>query len=369
MISWRIWSPILSLAGIFASLAHGPSSCWGETFVEGQTSGGAEQSSPAALGSPALDPEHASWVRRAVVDADDLRDYGIHFESGDLPEPGVTRIVMLLHGFNSTPHRTAALLDAARDAGLECGGFAYPNDQPLAPSTLLLSEELKRLAELRPQLRVALVTHSMGGLIARACLEDPQLAPSNVDRLVMVAPPTHGTQLARVAVATDVWEHWLDRRDGYPWTRWHDSVVDGLGEASSDLSPGSEFLRMLNARPRNPAVSYTLVLGNRATLRDKHAEWIVRSWRTATLTGADSVTSRELAAVGHDSPVSCLELNDLDELVDGRGDGVVSVERGKLEGVEDTVVLPFGHLSVSSEGGDAAVLEVRRLILQRVRGS
>lgn len=324
---------------------------------------------PPSAESPALDPAHAGWLRRKLVAPADLRGYGVRFESGRPPRPGVTRLVLLLHGFNSTPDRTAALLDAARGAGLECGGFAYPNDQPLGPSALMLSAELKRLSVLRPGLRVALVTHSMGGLVARACLEDPQLDPGNVDRLVMVAPPTHGTQLARVAVATDLWEHWLGRRDGYPWTRWHDSVVDGLGEASTDLSPGSEFLRTLNARPRNPAVHYTLVLGNRATLRDEQAEWIVRSFRTATLAGADSNVAAGLAADELDAPVSCLELADLDELVDGRGDGVVSVERGRLEGVEDIVVLPFGHLSVSAEGDEAAVNDVRRLILQRVRGT
>lgn len=96
----------------------------------------------------------------------------------------------------------------------------------------------------------------MGGLVARACLEEPALDPGNVVRLIMIAPPSQGTLVARAAVATDVWEHWLGRKTGGPWARWHDSVVDGLGEAANDMIPGSPFLRQLNAKPRNASVAF-----------------------------------------------------------------------------------------------------------------
>jgi hypothetical protein len=36
-------------------------------------------------------------------------------------------------------------------------------------------------------------------------------------------------------------------------------------------------------------------------------------------------------------------LADLDEVKRGKGDGAVSVGRGRLEGVDDVVVLPFRH--------------------------
>jgi len=38
-------------------------------------------------------------------------------------------------------------------------------------------------------------------------------------------------------------------------------------------------------------------------------------------------------------------LADLDEVIDGRGDGVVALKRGRLKGVKDTVVRHFSHLS------------------------
>jgi hypothetical protein len=46
----------------------------------------------------------------------------------------------------------------------------------------------------------------------------------------------------------------------------------------------------------------------------------------------------------------------LHEVIDREGDGAVSLERGRLDGVDDVVVLRFGHSEVVREGakGDAA---------------
>ncbi|QDU87749.1 Alpha/beta hydrolase family protein [Pirellulimonas nuda] len=298
------------------------------------------------------------WLRRRLVREADLQRYGLRLEPGwESADPSLP-LVVLIHGFNSSAPRNAALLGDARCRGYPCGGFSYPNDQPLSPSAALLSAELKAFAAAFPQRRLALVTHSMGGLVARACLETPELDPGNVDRLIMVAPPTHGAQLARIAVATDVWEHWVSRNEGDCWTRMHDSFVDGLGEAGGDLCPESPFLKQLNARSRNTKVDYTLLLGNAASLRDDQMNWLIGTARAARLAVSDDQAAQIRAVES--------VLIDLDELVDGRGDGIVSVERGRLEGVPDTLVLPFGHLSVSADGDDAAACDVRRIICERL---
>ncbi len=304
---------------------------------------------------PAVD---GGWLRRRMVQRADLHRYGLRLEAGWEGADAGLPLVVLVHGFNSSAPRNAALLNDARQSGYPCGGFSYPNDQPLAPSAALLSAELKAFAEAFPQRRLALVTHSMGGLVARACLESPELDPGTVDRLVMVAPPTHGAQLARIAVATDVWEHWVSRSEGDCWTRVHDSFVDGLGEAGGDLCPGSQFLTELNAHRRNPKVAYTLMLGTAASLREDQMNWLLATARSARLAASGDEADQIHA-------VESLLVN-LDELVDGQGDGIVSVERGRLEGVPDTLVLPFGHLSVSAEGGDSAVSQVRQVILERL---
>jgi hypothetical protein len=194
--------------------------------------------------------------------------------------------------------------------------------------------------------------------VARACIEDSLYDPGNVARLIMVAPPTHGTLIAHFAVGTDLWEHWLSRDDGGPWRRTRDAIVDGLGEAADDLCPDSEFLQVLNARPRHPRVRYTILLGTGALIEEPQLMWIRESVcdGLAEMPGGDRCAER-LDAI----------LSDIDELVEGKGDGVVAVKRGRLDGVSDTVILPFGHLSVAGEAKSEVAQTVQRAILARVQ--
>jgi pimeloyl-ACP methyl ester carboxylesterase len=225
-------------------------------------------------------------------------------------------------------------------------------------SAQLFSSELRRIAIGHPKRRVVLVCHSMGSLVARACIEDPLYDPGNVERLIMIAPPTHGSLIAHFAVGTDLWEHWLARRKGGPWRRTRDSIIDGLGEAADELCPDSEFLQELNARPRNSGVRYSILLGTGAHLSDAQMAWIRKS------------VCKSLAKVpGADGQAERLEeiLNDIDELVEGRGDGIVAVKRGRLEGVDDTLVLPFGHLAVTGEPDSDVVRDVQKAVLQRLQ--
>lgn len=58
----------------------------------------------------------------------------------------------------------------------------------------MLAEFLREL----PEKRVDLVTHSMGGLLTRVALAEFEGTPmaEKIDRVVMVAPPNHGSQMA-----------------------------------------------------------------------------------------------------------------------------------------------------------------------------
>lgn len=297
------------------------------------------------------------WLRERVYDpADDAR-YGLavaddlsHFEE-TLP------LVIQVHGFNSSCERNLAVIEPFQAAGFPCGGFAYPNDHSLAESAQRMSRELKSLARAHPYRQLVLVTHSMGALVARACIEDGALNPGNVDKLLMIAPPSQGTLVARFAVATDVWEHWLGRPEGDAWTRWRDSVVDGLGEAADDLLPGSPFLVELNGRRRNPLVDYTIFLGTDAAMKEAEMEWIRTSLRKTSgrVPGLRRCTQRLEST-----------LAEMDELVQGKGDGVVAVKRGRLAGVDDVVILPFGHLSVTGPADSTAVRQVQQELLSRI---
>jgi pimeloyl-ACP methyl ester carboxylesterase len=297
------------------------------------------------------------WLRRKMVSEVDMSCYGLvleeHWDRADAAKP----VVVVIHGYNSSPEKIHAVVAAVHDAGFPCGTFAYPNDYAISASAQLLSSELRRFARVHPERRVVLVCHSMGGIVARACVEDTLYDPGNVDRLILIAPPNRGTAIAHFAIGTDLWEHWLSRPDGGPWQRVHDSVVDGLGEAANDLCPDSTFLAELNTRPRNPQIHYSIILGTGARMSEAEMNWIRESVvrKLTKLPGAKDGAER-LDAM----------LSDLDELVEGKGDGVVAVARGRLDGVSDTVVLPFGHLSVTGEPNTAAVRDVQATVLERI---
>jgi pimeloyl-ACP methyl ester carboxylesterase len=299
-----------------------------------------------------------SWLRQKLVRETDLDEYGLRLDD-DWQRAATHRpVVILLHGFNSSRHQNAAILRPIHEQGFACGTFAYPNDHTIAASADLLSAELRAFAARYPERRIALVCHSMGGLVARACIENARLDPGNVERLIMIAPPTHGTLIAHFALGTDVYEHWIARRNGGPWRRMRDSVIDGLGEAADDLCPESSFLAELNERPRNDQVRYTMLLGTGARLNEGQVAWIRESVcdKLAKVPGA-----------GHSAERLDEILQDIDELVEGKGDGIVAVKRGRLDGVADTLVLPFGHMAVTGEPDDEVLRQVQHEVLMRVQ--
>jgi pimeloyl-ACP methyl ester carboxylesterase len=270
-------------------------------------------------------------------------------------------LVIAIHGFNSSPQEVAVLVSEVREAGLPIALFRYPNDQAIDDSASLLARELRRFHVAHPDRKVALVTHSMGGLVARGTLEHPTWldgsrdAQPQVTHLIMVAPPNHGSQLAHFACAADCLEHWQtsDRPSGIDW--FAHSIADGLGEARHDLEPDSVFLQQLNRRSRNPEVKYVIFLGSRG---GGPSTLLKQAQRPLESLSERSEWVRILCSKQE------RQLRDMDEMVAGRGDGVVSVARGRLEGVDDVRVLKFRHDSVISRGASDDSPQVWRQIAQ-----
>ena len=139
--------------------------------------------------------------------------------------------------------------------------------------------------------------------------------------------------------------------------RFYAAIEDGLGEAYDELMPGSEFLTRLNARPRNPKIQYSLLLGSGGLLDDAAVEAMRRALKRA------GESNRFVKFLG---PRLDAALADLDEVKRGRGDGAVSIARGRLAGVEDVVVLPFNHLTMIISDATAAEKRLRREIIMRL---
>jgi hypothetical protein len=56
----------------------------------------------------------------------------------------------------------------------------------------------------------------------------------------------------------------------------------------------------------------------------------------------------------------------VDEVIEGKGDGGVAVCRGRLDGVEDVVVLGFAHTRLM-DGEEVAARKLREEVLRRIK--
>jgi hypothetical protein len=117
------------------------------------------------------------------------------------------------------------------------------------------------------------------------------------------------------------------------------------------------LLTRLNSLPRNPDVQYSLLLGNKGpATREQIDELRRRIIASQNVNPALRVLGPRLAEL----------LEDLDELVNGLGDGAVAVERGRLEGVDDTIVLSVNHGAITSALDDADSQRLLAEVLARL---
>lgn len=266
-------------------------------------------------------------------------------------------VVVVVHGLNSSPRRFEPLADAFSSRGYLSGTYSYPDDQPIADSAAQLSRDLKRIREEFPSVKIAIVAHSMGGLVSRSVIEDPELDAGNVSHLIMLATPNQGSLLANLSLGFDMLDDVAEEASRDEVSRFYAMIEDGMSEALDDLRPDSAFLFQLNQRKRNPNVRYSLFLGTGGLLAPEDMDELKKWWNKA------KEESRVVALL---APRVDETLLDLDEVVRGRGDGVVAVKRGRLEGVDDTVIAEFSHLNVLQgtdrvEGDPIFAMVVERL--------
>lgn len=245
------------------------------------------------------------------------------------------RLAVLVHGVESDAGMWSDLQAFLTSQHMQIATFEYPNDEAIERIALRLAAELQALGE-QP---VVIVAHSMGGLVARAIIEDARLDPGNVEQLILIGTPNQGSKLAGLRIvleAAHLLPEGIEQFGEAVLARWLESLRDGLGEAGGDLLPDSVFLRELAARGRNPRVDYHVVLGSRSVLSE------AQRTQLAALVGS---------GLGRSTLTEVLRpklehwLADLDEVVDGRGDGAVSLARGRLDGIEP-VIVPLDHLGL-----------------------
>ncbi len=260
------------------------------------------------------------------------------------------RLVVVLGGLQGRPGSTQRFAECLHStiarADVRVATFVYPNDGPIARSAAVLEKLLKHIDACAPQTRVTLITHSMGGLVARYCVEpaDKLLAghgpTTNVDQLIMICPPNHGSVLAQYADALELADalHRM-KEDQVPLRQILQSLVsDGIGEACEELVPNSELLQCLNSRPRAQGVNYHIIAGTAGPIGP-----MIRLATTVAI--EESFANTRVGTMPDVSDVlqRVHQLVASDEFARGLGDGAVSVASARLEGVSHLTLIPMQH--------------------------
>lgn len=112
------------------------------------------------------------------------------------------QVVVTAHGWMAGRRSMRRLNRAFGDAGFETINWGYPSLRgSIVQHGNRLGELLTRLTESHDVERVHLVTHSMGGIVARVAIQVSGIesfAARKCGRLVMMAPPNAGSRLTRL---------------------------------------------------------------------------------------------------------------------------------------------------------------------------
>lgn len=285
----------------------------------------------------------ADWERRlgelsirAEAEARRRLRYGLRARGSYRPNDPDRPTVCLVHGVNSSSGGFVHMFKHFEDAGLGVVVYDYPFNRGLEESGKQFAADWEAFRKQRGEERPwAIVAHSMGALVARHYVEGPGF-DSDVSQLLLVAPVNQGSSLAK----TQTLLQFLDGLQAVGGQRpSRDALArlsDGLGEAANDMSPGSAFLKRLNARPRREGVAYQIVAGDVGVLSRSTRKQVEDQLNAARNQGGFLGGLARLAIGG--------DLKErLDELADGTGDGCVSVARTRLAGAPDPVILHANH--------------------------
>ena len=236
--------------------------------------------------------------------------------------------VLLIHGLDDPGLIWGNLIPILEIKRFNTWVMVYPNDQPVSDSSIFLNQQLK-LLKAQGVAELSIVAHSMGGLVSREMLTNPELRCAeqncendrvNVNQLIMVGTPNHGSELARVRFFSEIKEQLQRLVNGEEiWLEW---IFDGAGEAGIDLIPDSEFLNSLNSRSHPETTDYFVIAG---------------------IIGKDE--KDQLTKIYQQYFSDKLLLSIIDSVMNVLGDGLVTVESARLDGVPLEIV-NGNHLTI-----------------------
>ncbi len=198
----------------------------------------------------------------------------------EAPATMAPECVVLLHGLGRTSRSMNKMADVLEHAGFNPVNLDYPSRKKTIEALAL--EAVQRGLDKCTQVQdrtVHFVTHSMGGVLVRYYLSRQR--PENLGRVVMLSPPNRGSEAADHLQDLALYQ-WFNGPAGQQLVTGPTGLPEQLGPVNFPLG---------------------IITGNRHSFFD--------AWLADVIPGAD--------------------------------DGKVAVERAKIEGMADFLVLPYSH--------------------------
>lgn len=268
--------------------------------------------------------------------------------------------VLLIPGMLAGDDTMSAIRYRLRESAIPTAMFRYDSQLGVDRVATRLAKLIRAEADRLPGRQIILVTHSMGGVVARRVVEDPAWDCGVVNQLVMIAPPNGGSSLAGLGgddlkeVLSAIRGNEVPTAIDQKGLSLINAAVDlFLGNAKKDLVPGSEMLRQMDALDRNPAIRYSILAGTGGPV-------------PPVARGIGQLVIEQLFADQREGLKKVLEVANRDEWIRGLGDGVVTVRSTRLRGVEDHQELAFAHNDASESPEYPATRELVDEVMRRL---